>query len=127
MRIMNTKRCFVVFLILLFSISTGFATAAVSTGTATEDVQTTTVQKETKEEVPIDLMAGVRLMIIGMLVVFVFLIVLVIVMSISSGLISLINKVFPEPVPESQGSLHKAIDSHEDIAVAIAIIKSINK
>ena len=70
---------------------------------------------------------GLRLMVIGMSTVFVFLIIMVFVMNFSAVIIKFINKYFPEKEETQKSHIKKAIESHEDIAVAIAAVKEYTK
>jgi sodium pump decarboxylase gamma subunit len=71
-----------------------------------------------------DIASGLFLMFIGMGIVFLFLVIMVTVMYISANLIKKFNKYFPEKEEVMDSGLTKAIDNHEDIAVAIAVVKS---
>ena len=67
---------------------------------------------------------GLTLMGFGMGVVFIFLIIMIIVMYFSSAIIGLINKIIPEKVEKIEHKLQKAIESNDDIALVVAVVKS---
>lgn len=62
------------------------------------------------------------LMIIGMCVVFLFLVLLVAAMTISGRMCRALARWFPEPEPST--TLGKLVDDHADIAVAIAAVRA---
>lgn len=65
---------------------------------------------------------GLILMSIGMGVVFGFLVVLVISMIIMSKIVGVLNKIFPEVVPEQKIVTQKRVGKdEEEIAIAIAL------
>ena len=67
---------------------------------------------------------GLKLMLIGMAIVFLFLIIMVIVMKITAFLLKKLERYFPEPEEIKPGTLKSAVESHEDIALVIAAVKS---
>ena len=69
------------------------------------------------------LIDGLTIMIIGMLVVFSFLILLVFVMNISSYILKIFGKHFPEEIQE-QSKAQIAIERNEDIALVVAAVKA---
>ena len=65
---------------------------------------------------------GFAIMLTGMGVVFTFLVILIISMSIMSKTVALLNKFFPEAVPEQKTSKPKRQGKdEEEIAIAIAV------
>ena len=67
---------------------------------------------------------GITLLVVGMSVVFAFLTVMIIVMNITTKVLGVINKYFPEPVLEdknSHGRKTKRGDDDTEIALAIAV------
>lgn len=67
---------------------------------------------------------GLRLMIVGMLVVFVFLIIMVIIMNFIKISVKIINKISPEKEEVNIGNIKRTVDKYEDIAVALAVVKT---
>lgn len=63
---------------------------------------------------------GFFIMVIGMGTVFVFLIIMIYAMEISSAVLKVVGKYFPEEVPEVKTAKKKVNNSDEEIAVAIA-------
>lgn len=70
------------------------------------------------------LMQGVTLMIIGMATVFVFLVLLIAVMSASAGFFKKFAHLFPETVVEAPKKAAAAVDPSAEIAVALAAIRA---
>jgi oxaloacetate decarboxylase gamma subunit len=71
---------------------------------------------------------GLILMVIGMSVVFVFLIVMVLAMNIMAALMKPLAKLIPEPQEKQVVKVRKpAGDDLEEIAVAIAAVNSFTK
>ena len=66
---------------------------------------------------------GLIVMVIGMSVVFSFLILLVLTMTINAKIIELYNNKFPEPVPQVAGPKPNGVDLSE-IALVVAAVKS---
>ena len=64
---------------------------------------------------------GCAIMFLGMGVVFAFLILMVWVMNITAEVIKVLNKYFPEEVPQQKISKKKKTKSEEDEQIAIAI------
>lgn len=69
------------------------------------------------------LLNGLILMIIGMLTVFVFLLIMVIVMFISAKVVKFIGKFMPEVEETRESSITRAVETHEDIAIVLAAVK----
>ena len=63
---------------------------------------------------------GITIMTIGMSVVFLFLIIMIFAMNISSKAINLLNKYFPEEIPEEPKKKNQKTDNDSEIALAIA-------
>ncbi len=63
---------------------------------------------------------GFFIMVIGMGTVFVFLTIMIYAMEISSAVLKVVGKYFPEEVPEVKTAKKKVNNSDEEIAVAIA-------
>ena len=68
-----------------------------------------------------NLNVGITLMVIGMATVFVFLGLMIVAMNITTKIISIINKYFPEPIPEEKNIRKKKQDDESEIALAIAV------
>lgn len=68
-----------------------------------------------------NLSIGITIMVIGMLVVFVFLGLMIVVMNITAKTVDFINKYFPEEVPQEQTTRNKKQTDDAEIALAIAI------
>ena len=65
---------------------------------------------------------GLVIMLTGMGVVFSFLIILIFAMLIMANIMKLLNKLFPEAVPEQKTSKPKRLGKdEEEIAIAIAV------
>ena len=64
---------------------------------------------------------GITIMVIGMLVVFVFLGLMIVVMNITAKAVDFINKYYPEEVPEEKTPRSKKQSDEAEIALAIAI------
>ena len=63
---------------------------------------------------------GITLMVIGMAAVFVFLGFMIVAMNITAKIIDVINKYFPEAIPEEKNIRKKKQDDESEIALAIA-------
>jgi oxaloacetate decarboxylase (Na+ extruding) subunit gamma len=70
---------------------------------------------------------GLRLMVVGMSVVFSFLILLVVAMKASAAFFKRFAHLFPEEQKPTTGLQRVAEDNHADIAVAIAAVKAYTK
>lgn len=70
---------------------------------------------------------GIFLMIVGMGVVFSFLSVMVIAMTITAKVIQVLNKYCPEPVPATAKVKVASKGGDKEIAVVIAAIKALRK
>lgn len=68
-----------------------------------------------------NLNVGITLMVIGMAAVLVFLAIMIVAMNITTKIISIINKYFPEPILEEKNSRKKKRDDESEIALAIAV------
>ena len=68
-----------------------------------------------------NLSIGISLMVIGMSAVFVFLAIMIFAMNITNKIVSLINKYFPEPIPEEKNTRKKKSDDDAEIAIAITV------
>lgn len=68
-----------------------------------------------------NLSIGITLMVIGMSAVFVFLAIMIFAMNITNKIVSLINKYFPEPIPEEKNTRKKKSDDDAEIAIAITV------
>ena len=65
--------------------------------------------------------AGCYLLVIGMGTVFIFLTIMIYVMKLSSTIISIVNKYWPEEIPaEKAQTKNKSTDNGTEIALAIA-------
>ena len=64
---------------------------------------------------------GSIIMFLGMGVVFAFLVLMVWVMDITAKAIQVLNKYFPEEIPQSKNAKKKKTKSDEDEQIAIAI------
>ena len=64
---------------------------------------------------------GITLMVIGMAAVFVFLGIMIFAMDITAKIVGIINKHFPEVLPEEKMLRNKKQDNGAEIALAIAI------
>ncbi|MBO6256456.1 OadG family protein [bacterium] len=64
---------------------------------------------------------GITLMVIGMAAVFVFLGFMIVAMNFTAKIVSIINKYFPEPIPEEKNTRKKKQDDESEIALAIAV------
>lgn len=68
---------------------------------------------------------GLVVMVIGMSVVFLFLVLLVIMMHVNAKIIAWYNKKYPEPVPKAAGGgAAPRGDDLSEIALVIAAVKS---
>jgi sodium pump decarboxylase gamma subunit len=67
---------------------------------------------------------GLRFMIIGMSVVFLFLAVMVIVMKLNYIVLRFFNRFSPEQEEKTEEATGIAMHSHNDVAVAIAAVKA---
>lgn len=67
---------------------------------------------------------GLEFMIVGMSVVFVFLILMVLIMKLSYVLVNVLNKYVPEKEETMENPLQRSVHSHDDVAVAIAAVKA---
>lgn len=63
---------------------------------------------------------GVFVMIIGMGTVFIFLSIMIVAMNLNGKVLQVINKYFPEEVPQEKTSRKTAKKDDEEIALAIA-------
>ena len=75
-------------------------------------------QMKTKAAIE-NLNVGITIMVIGMATVFVFLAIMIVAMNITTKIISVINKYFPEPIPEQKNIRKKKQDDESEIALAI--------
>lgn len=73
------------------------------------------------------LLSGLILLMIGMLTVFVFLIIMVIVMNITANVIKAIGNVFPEVEETTLNPIANAVETHEDIAIVLAVVEQYTK
>jgi len=64
---------------------------------------------------------GCAIMFLGMGVVFAFLVLMVWVMNITAKVIQVLNKYFPEEIPQPKNTKKKKVKSDEDEQIAIAI------
>lgn len=64
---------------------------------------------------------GIIIMLIGMGVVFLFLVIMVYVMDWTSKFVLKLNEIFPEEIPEEKPARKKAGNNDGDVALAIAI------
>ncbi len=64
---------------------------------------------------------GIVIMLIGMGVVFLFLVIMVYVMDWTSKLVLKLNEIFPEEIPEEKTVRKKVGNNDGDVALAIAI------
>lgn len=64
---------------------------------------------------------GITLLVVGMSVVFAFLIIMIIVMNITTKVVEFINKYLPEPVSEEKYS-HKKKTKQSDDEAEIALV-----
>ena len=64
---------------------------------------------------------GITLMVIGMAAVFVFLGIMIFAMDITAKIVGIINKHFPEVIPEEKMLRNIKQDNGAEIALAIAI------
>ena len=69
------------------------------------------------------LLDGVIIMIIGMGVVFSFLIIMVLAMSVTARLMPVIAKYFPEEMPQ-QDKITKIVEQYDEVAVVLAAVKA---
>lgn len=67
--------------------------------------------------------SGCMLMLLGMGTVFFFLTIMIFCMQISSKVLAIINKYFPEEIIDNKTVKNKTSKINEEIAVAIAIAK----
>ena len=72
------------------------------------------------------LSTGLTIMLVGMGVVFAFLVIMIFVMQISTKVISVLNKLFPEVVPEVKTNKKKQ-KQNDDSEIALAIACAINE
>ncbi len=71
---------------------------------------------------------GLILAIIGMSVVFTFLLVLIGIMNLLATLMKPLARLIPEPEEKKEVAIKKAVvESHEDIAIALAAVRSFVK
>ncbi len=71
---------------------------------------------------------GLVLMAIGMGMVFIFLSIMILVMNIESALMKPLARLIPEPEEKKVVKAKKTIsEDHEDVAIAIAAVKSFVK
>ena len=71
-----------------------------------------------------NLNVGITIMVIGMSTVFVFLAIMIVLMFITAKVIQIINKYFPEPIPEDKTRKKKKDNNTSDdaeIALVIAV------
>ena len=68
---------------------------------------------------------GFFIMVIGMGTVFMFLTIMVYAMNISKKILDIVNKYFPESIPQDSKKKREKIDNDAEIALAIAAV--INK
>ena len=68
-----------------------------------------------------NLNVGITIMAIGMTTVFAFLAIMIVAMNITTKIIGIINKYFPEPIPEEKNTRKKKQDDESEIALAIAV------
>jgi sodium pump decarboxylase gamma subunit len=68
-----------------------------------------------------NLNVGITLMVIGMSMVFVFLVIMIVAMHVTTKIIGFINKYFPEPMLEEKNTGKKKQDDESEIALAIAV------
>lgn len=64
---------------------------------------------------------GITLMVIGMAAVFVFLGIMIVAMNATAKVVDVINKYFPEIIPEEINTRKKKQDDESEIALAIAV------
>ena len=69
---------------------------------------------------------GIFVMIIGMGTVFIFLSIMIVAMNLNGKILKIINKYFPEEIPEEKKPNKKTVKS-EDEAVALAIACAVAK
>lgn len=70
-----------------------------------------------------NLQVGSAIMFIGMGVVFAFLVIMIMVMNLSAVVIKILNKYFPEEIPQkAKASKKKSKNDDEEIAIAIAAV-----
>ena len=74
-----------------------------------------------------NLHVGCAIMLIGMGVVFSFLVVQIMVMNISAIVIKKLNELFPEEIPQQNKSKKKQKTQNEDELVAVAIAAALAK
>ena len=67
-----------------------------------------------------NLNVGITLMVIGMSMVFVFLCIMIVATNITTKIIEIINKYFPEPTPETTNTQKEKRVNDSEIALAIA-------
>ena len=68
-----------------------------------------------------NLNTGFTVMVIGMSTVFVFLAVMIVAINITTKIIRIINKYFPEPTEEPKNIQKKKTNNDAEIALAIAV------
>lgn len=68
-----------------------------------------------------NLQDGIIIMLIGMGVVFLFLVIMVYVMGWTSKLVLKLNEIFPEEIPEEKPARKKIGNNDSEVALAIAI------
>ena len=68
---------------------------------------------------------GCAIMFLGMGVVFAFLVLMVWVMNITAVIIKVLNKYFPEEIPQPKNAKKKKTKSDEDEQIAVAIAATI--
>lgn len=69
---------------------------------------------------------GLMVTVIGMSVVFTFLLILVCAMYLSSAIIAILNKFFPEMESQME-SVNTVSSANEEIALAVAVVKMMKK
>ncbi|MBQ2870988.1 OadG family protein [bacterium] len=72
-----------------------------------------------------NLQVGTAIMLIGMGVVFSFLVVMIWVMNISAVVIKKLNEIFPEAIPQPTKSKKKQKTQNDDELVAVAIAAAV--
>lgn len=72
---------------------------------------------------PSVLTEGFKLMLIGMTIVFLFLVIMVVVMKVTAKILNMLKKYYPEE-EQKAGKLTRAVENNEDIALVIATVKS---
>lgn len=70
---------------------------------------------------------GLFVMVMGMGVVFFFLVIMIFAMNIMSYIVEIINKYYPEEIPETNSKTSKARKSSNDEEIALAIACAIHQ